>query len=356
MSDLSRKEFDKIYHEKLEPMLKSLDIERIENDKKAKRSFLLLIPSLVICIPICYFCNFQTSIIIFLVLFFINILLYVNIKEKERKKLKQLLLPEILKIYGNLYFSENKDSITHKDIYNMGLFRHSTSKSTDDVIIGIDRGCNFVISETKLTHTESQGSGKHRTTRTVTDFEGLIVKIQMKKSFTGKTVVGIKGHISKPAGCENVVLESVDFMRNREVYSTDQIEARYLLTTAFMERLTSLAENFQNDNTGNIASLQSQSDENYLNTSIKIEIPAVPAIISNTVKRGLENLYERVSGVSAGFVNGYVYLFIPTSQNFFEVSTNDTLLNPVKYYSIYLQLKAILNIIEYLNLDKNMGL
>ena len=70
-------------------------------------------------------------------------------------------------------------------------------------------------------------------------------------------------------------------------------------------------------------------------------------MISSLLNKGWKNLSERITGVSVGFVNGYAYLFIPTSQNFFEISTSDTLLNPAKYYSIYLQLKAILSVIDH---------
>jgi len=43
---------------------------------------------------------------------------------------------------------------------------------------------------------------------------------------------------------ENVQLEDPKFEEIFEVYSTDQIEARYLLTVSFMERLLDLADIF----------------------------------------------------------------------------------------------------------------
>lgn len=343
---LSKNEFDKIYNENLKSILEPLDIERVQNDKRAKMSFVLLIPTLLVCIPICYFSNFQVSLVLFICSFFVSILMYSNVKEKERKKLKQLVVSKVLQVYGNLYFSDNKNAISHQEIKDMGLFMYSTHKDTDDVIIGIDKGCNFAISEIKLTHTETHGTGKSRTTHTVTDFKGLVVKVQMKKKFSGKTVVGIKGNISKVKGGEKVELEDVDFMRNREIYSTDQIEARYILTPSFMERLALLAEKFQNDTPEGLK----------INSSPLVNNTAVPAVISSLLNKGWKNLSERITGVSVGFVNGYAYLFIPTSQNFFEISTSDTLLNPAKYYSIYLQLKAILSVIDHLNLDKDLGL
>ena len=43
---------------------------------------------------------------------------------------------------------------------------------------------------------------------------------------------------------ENVKLEDPTFEKKFEVFSNDQIEARYLLTVSFMERLNELAEVF----------------------------------------------------------------------------------------------------------------
>jgi hypothetical protein len=279
--------------------------------------------------------------------------LYSRIKEAERKKLKNQIISKVLTLYGNLYFSENKDAVSYRDIKDMGLYRKASRKTTDDVIIGIHKGCNLVISESQLTHQESRGSGKNRTTETIIDFKGLIVKIQMKKTFTGKTIVGIKGDIDKKWGFEKVELESVDFMKHREVYSTDQIKARYILTTAFMERLAALGKNFMKDHITNTAEGVGMNLDQVNQTMGQIQNIKAPAFIQNAV----DNFIERdVFGVSAGFVEGYAYLFIPSYENFFEVDTSKTLLDPTQYYIIYKQLDSILSVIDHLNLDSKTGL
>ena len=78
----------------------------------------------------------------------------------------------------------------------------------------------------------------------------------MNKNFSGKTVVkkdrGKMGNwfarkfnkplfSKKPIDLKNVKLEDPVFEKKFEVYSTDQVEARYLLTTSFMERLLELS-------------------------------------------------------------------------------------------------------------------
>ncbi len=84
----------------------------------------------------------------------------------------------------------------------------------------------------------------------------------MNKNFNGQTIVlkdrGMigsfltiqkNGNWIKPEffAFEKVKLEDPVFEKIFNVYSTDQIEARYLLTTAFMERLITLTEIFKNN-------------------------------------------------------------------------------------------------------------
>jgi hypothetical protein len=73
----------------------------------------------------------------------------------------------------------------------------------------------------------------------------------MNKKFNSKTIIKKdKGRIGnwmkgKFSDFENVKLEDPNFENMFEVYSKDQIEARYLLTTSFMERLLNLSESFK---------------------------------------------------------------------------------------------------------------
>ena len=248
-----------------------------------------------------------------------------------------------------MYFSPNTEVISLQEMQSLGLFPRASTNRTDDVIIGAHNGFNFVISESTLVHTE--GSGKNR--RTVTDFSGLVVKIQMKKHFTGATVVGEKGRVSKVRGFDKVELESIDFMKSRDVFATDQIEARYILTTAFMERLATLGKIFVKDYANNSAEAVGMNPDQVNQAIEQLQNIKAPAFIQGAIG----NLLEReVFGVSAGFVDGYVYLFIPSYEPFFEVDTSKTLLDPTQYYIIYKQLDSILSVIDHLNLDSKTGL
>ena len=72
----------------------------------------------------------------------------------------------------------------------------------------------------------------------------------MNKDFEGHTFIldrtfksnDIKIDTSK---YEEVVLEDAEFMSMYKIYSTNQIEARYVLTTAFIERFKNLKTTFK---------------------------------------------------------------------------------------------------------------
>jgi hypothetical protein len=118
----------------------------------------------------------------------------------------------------------------------------------EDYVQGTYKGVQLELCEARMTRTE--GSGKNR--RNVTIFAGLMIRLSMHKNFKGHTVVKQDNLILKqvyagkiwgrdvPDGLEKVTLEDPEFERQFRVYSTDQIESRYLLTTSFMERLKHL--------------------------------------------------------------------------------------------------------------------
>ena len=64
------------------------------------------------------------------------------------------------------------------------------------------------------------------------------LKFQMYNNFKCKTVVS--DGTAKTKGLKEVILEDPEFKNIWAVHSDDQVEARYLLTVTFMERLKEL--------------------------------------------------------------------------------------------------------------------
>tara|TARA_B100000029_G_scaffold450096_1_gene473825 strand:- start:639 stop:1754 length:1116 start_codon:yes stop_codon:yes gene_type:complete len=168
---------------------------------------------------------------------------------------KKEVFPEIFKFFGKDYIYSEESVIEMPALKPSGIIPSYDRSYLEDYVKGKYKDITLELTEAKLT--ETTGSGKHR--RTVIKFNGIFVLLEMNKNFSGKTVVkkdqGKMGNwfarkFNKPlfsketADLKNVKLEDPIFEKKFEVYSTDQVEARYLLTTSFMERLLELSSLF----------------------------------------------------------------------------------------------------------------
>lgn len=171
------------------------------------------------------------------------IALWAWLKKSFEKKIKKKFMPTLMQAIPGFYWQE-KPPVTQEDITEAMLFPHdkACSKTFDDCFLGKYRNVEVLMSECEY----EMRRGKH----TYTIFNGVVIRMQMNKSFEGLTVIRPKGvgvedyNDLKKAGLEEISLEDKEFNDNFKVYSTDQIESRYLLTTAFMERLKNLTAAF----------------------------------------------------------------------------------------------------------------
>ena len=113
-------------------------------------------------------------------------------------------------------------------------------------------GTDFLLYEAKLT--ETRGSGKNR--RTVTVFEGVLLRFQFARPFLATTLVrrdGFKftlfGDTKSYGGRKLERIKMVDprFEDAFDVYGTDQVEGRYLVHPAYCERLLDLEKEFDGE-------------------------------------------------------------------------------------------------------------
>jgi len=174
---------------------------------------------------------------------------------KYADNVKTIIFPKIFKFFGEDYFYDEDKFTTLKQLPALktsGIVPSYDNSYLEDYVKGKYNNTTLELIEAQLT--ETRGSGKNR--RTVTVFNGVFVLLGMNKDFLGKTVVkkdsGKIGNwftrkFNKPlfskkiVDLNNVKLEDPVFEKKFEVYSTDQVEARYLLTTSFMERLLELS-------------------------------------------------------------------------------------------------------------------
>jgi len=103
----------------------------------------------------------------------------------------------------------------------------------EDLFSGTRSGAAFQLYEGRLTKREDK--------KTVVIFQGQLLRIAFPKRFLGTTVVNRNSQRwLPPKGLQRVGLESSQFERIFEVFGDDQVEARFLVHPAFMERLMAL--------------------------------------------------------------------------------------------------------------------
>ncbi len=118
-------------------------------------------------------------------------------------------------------------------------------RKLEDQIEGDVRGVDFGLYEAKLIKKTRDSKGR---TRRKTVFRGLLCEFDFHKDFKGTTIITKDhtkfGNFFAKFGKigERIKLEDPEFESLFEVYGTDQVESRYLLTPAFMERARDLSE------------------------------------------------------------------------------------------------------------------
>lgn len=127
------------------------------------------------------------------------------------------------------------------------------NSSFQDLWWGVIAGQPFTLHEARLT--EQRGSGKHR--RTVTVFAGSILSIGFNRRFQSTTLIEPHGQRRKflvgaekdQATIGDVALERIDLTDPRfedrfTVWSSDQVEARYIVHPEYMERIVAVETAF----------------------------------------------------------------------------------------------------------------
>lgn len=142
-----------------------------------------------------------------------------------------------------------------QDIYtfrSLGLVPGWDRSKYEDRLTGDRNDTPFEFFEAHLEEKRTTTDSKGRTRTTwVTVFRGQCLIVKFHKQFSGVTKVyrdmGMLNWLAKlgQGKGQKVKLEDPVFEKAFEVYSTDQIEARYILTPDFMERLLGLERTFK---------------------------------------------------------------------------------------------------------------
>lgn len=282
-----RREFYRKYHAEIVPLFSGLETERKQYLSKVwiieTITALVLVLTLYVSIKSqCYVFAGAISVLC------VSVLSMAPMKFNKLfvTEVKKYCMRPILDIFGKI--SWKNDTITTDDLKESELFGYFNRRTNDDGFVGEYKGVQFAISETELVY--ETGSGKNR--RRVPVFKGVVIKFASNKTIWNKTIISTKGDrnikqsgvlsailiivpllinvlsvlkgkmaiaaiiaalvvvgvivlvlpfcSSKKEKLNKINLEDPVFARKFNAYSSDEIEGRYLITTAFMERFINM--------------------------------------------------------------------------------------------------------------------
>ena len=218
---------------------------------------------------------------------------------KFKSETKFMVMDKILSFFGGFNYSQGYDFIKEKDIRDSELFGVFHEQEQDDAFKGTYNGTEIKVSEQKLKRVIHTRKGR----RDKTIFKGIFIELHFDKTCGGNTIVcgesfrsfcrynwleiilGIlttfplfmviyfmkETHLTfnfyfmilvivymlvyffifcglfkiiKRNRNKKVCLEDVVFSKKWKVYADDQVEARYVLTPALMERMLAVKKLF----------------------------------------------------------------------------------------------------------------
>lgn len=313
-------EFHKIYEEEIIPILKSYKQQNEKSDKKNRYlkslgNAVLSLGGIIFLLLYIYSESENINMVIAWSMLGSSALLIFGGAsimskpceelESNRLSLKRKCMSKLLRVFGNIKWYNNSEVIKTDEIHKTGLFKVIADRFTDDEFVGDYHGVKFRMSETRFRVNEHVG------------FTGVILAFEANKPFESHTIIVSKlapdrHHSFK---LEPVTLEDPKFCRDYNVYSSDQTEARYLITPSFMERFRKLKVAFK---TTDIAC----------------------AFFKNKVIFALDN--EGLSGLS---------------KNLFEIDAYSAFTDDREAINIfYNELTSVLDMAAYFKLDEKTGL
>lgn len=191
---------------------------------------------------------------------FLLILPYNALKMLEVKfsnNYKNLILKDILSGDNQLSWKEN-EFLSQQDFADSGLFNYQSIYAYKGSDLFQQSEFNFRGSRLVVQEKEVNTSGGKTEVKITEIFNGYLFVADFNKSFQHKTfifpdygrqVLGeVYGEMAnewvKRGGAKLVKFEDVNFEQKFSVYSTDEVEARYLLSTKLIERINQFSNHF----------------------------------------------------------------------------------------------------------------
>ena len=346
------------YYEKIFPLIEDIEIYRRELcNQLIWRSVLFSSIFSVLLGMIVYFQErnviYASSLVIVSMIVFLTAN-FLNAPQKKlfSAKLKDKFFYTVIKTFTqiDLWQKNRKESeiIPYNELIESGLFSDFTYSKNDDEFRGVYKGVQSAVSERECFFQTPM-------TEPSIVFKGLIIKFKSNKRIAQRTIIASKRkspikfllafivtvlYLSFRLGIENILislaagvvvaavlcfttslrltakesksdikLEDINFSKNFDVYSEDEVEARYLLTPTFIEKFLKLKKVMKADS------------------------------------------------VKCSFYNNSIMIAVRSEKDFFELGSlfkNVSDLSTIENF--YRDISIIFELIEYFKLDVKIGL
>lgn len=214
------------------------DVVNKEIGEQVRNIVIVAIAAAIVAIPLLIAYPDQRRAIAFVAVLLVGAT-FAQARRTVSKTFKTLVVGRVVKAIGEGLTYKAESSLDKRAFLGLELFNDTpTHFESEDEIGGRKANVSYSIHEVLATRKEGK--------QTVTIFGGLVVRLDFNKNFRGRTSVVPQGAgnaggslLGKLFGSSTqkaaVTLESPDFERIFDVYSTDDQEARYILTPKLME-------------------------------------------------------------------------------------------------------------------------
>lgn len=244
-------DFPHIYQDELQPELRKREAGRVKIAKRATQATWLgvLIAVIGVLLGMFAFRAPPFAIVAAVVGFGVAGAGRTPVRQLAREA-KGLLVDPVARQFGLSYRALPGGVTSALKIQDAGLLPSWNRSEYEDHITGERNGISFEFFEAHLEQRRtSRGRNGRTQTRWVTVFRGQCLRFDFHKRFHGRTLVlrdaGIMNRFGSVQDLQRARLESPNFEDTFEVYTSDQVEARYLLTPDLMQRLLDLENTFR---------------------------------------------------------------------------------------------------------------
>lgn len=263
-----RLDFNSFYQQLLVGKLGELEADRKKYIRKFWTELLLSLALIVTGIYLIVYQDYSNHKVMWsiwlafgvaLIMFIVMGYSYARFYNPFRQKFKQFIVPEIVKyVDKRLSYSATSSMM---DVYHQsGIFTRGYDRyKAEDTIVGTFAETSFAFGEVHTEYkTVTTNSKGQRQEQWHTIFKGIMFVSEFNKNFNGTTYLDAD-RMEKALGWlgrkfqrwnserkgELLQMENPAFEKFYAVYSTDEQEARYILSLSMMEKLVKLRNEFQ---------------------------------------------------------------------------------------------------------------